>query len=398
MKTHSRKLFPVLLSRLPLAVVAAAALAGRPAIGATDFWVGGFGGNNWNNGANWFSGSPPNPADSLVFTNQTGAAETSSNDFVPGTEFDGITFGSSAPGSPFVLDGNSILLSGQADAITIGITNGTALTETVSNDIILDWGDYTFNGGPGTLAMDGTITPDTGGAACFGSGVTSASLTTDASGLISGLGGAGLMINSSGGVSVLATVSGGNIVGYTFPASAQIASGTVPTNGISGTNIDLTATATATYTFPASPDAVLYDGSIEVDNSASKTTISWGSASHSTNLVIGIPGNIGAIYTPNTTTTQGITVGQGNGSYLTAGPMSGAAVPGEVIFAINGSNTKNEAENDANIVDNASGGHVTVVKTGTGSMYFDVTNGYSGGTYVDQGYLQINTATGLAAC
>lgn len=390
MKTHFPK---ISCAQLLLAAVAIGMLATRPATAGTDYWLGGNSSGNWSSGANWLSGNAPVPYDALIFTNMSGGNNTPNDDFANGTPFDGIIFTNST--GTYSLSGNSILLSGQTNGVNIGITNATSLLETVGNNLSLDWGYYIFGAG-GTLALNGTLVPNTGAVAYFGSGVTSSSLTVDSSGIISGLGGSGLIMGSSGGVGSLVTLSGNSIVAYTFPGS-QIASGVIPTNGITGTNIDLTAQGATTYTFPMAANSNLYIGSIESDNTVTNTVLAWGSATTHTNVIIGVPSNIGVIYTPSVPPAQRLTIGSGNGSYLTAGPMSGPATPGEVIFGINGTNTSNDAENNANVIDNASGGHVSVVKVGTGSMYFANTNGYSGGTYVDQGYLQINSSTGLGS-
>ncbi|HEU5396013.1 MAG TPA: autotransporter-associated beta strand repeat-containing protein, partial [Verrucomicrobiae bacterium] len=379
-----------------LAAVLAGALAQPARAGnGIDTWSGGSGtSSNWSDPANWNPANstnvPPLAGDLLVFSGSSRPAPN--NDYAPGTAFDGISLNTSVP---FVLGGNSVLLSGNFLAVSNGIVNNSGFFQTVNLNVNLDWGYHLFTSPAGTLALDGSITPGTGSVAYFGpNNVNSTALAVDRSGLISGLNSDAFIVNSAGGVAGLATLdaTGTNIVQYLFSASAQFGSGTLPTDGVNGTNIETTANTTTTYTFPGSPDGNLYVNAIQVDAAAAATTLAWGSASTHTNLVLGTVNGIGAIYTPNTTTAGRLVIGSGNGSFLTAGPMTGNPVPGQIIFAINGSNTSNEAENNANTIDNASGGAVTVVKAGTGSMYFNQTNNYSGGTYIAQGYLQGNTA------
>jgi len=406
---------------LPLTIATIYYLASlSPVLAATDIWTGGGGASpndNWNNSANWLSGRAPLAADSLVFTNLSTAAETANNDYTAGTEFDGITFGGSAVDrNPLTLYGNGILLSGASNNITtLGITNTTTLAEAVSNSLTLDWGCYTLYSPAGSLNLNSNMTANLGGVADFGSAnVKSSSFTNDGTGLIAGLGGAGLFGNTGtgGGFISLATISSGTIVAYTYSGGAIVAAaGHIgATTQTSATNIEITAITASTNGWIGGSSTVYGTAATYINtilltnNTTTKVQISAtnGAASSvgvnggtlvlgSTNAGTGM--YVGGIYLPAAQNGQAVTIGGGNTSWITAGPMTGSAVPGEIILGIGGTNTSNEAELNSVILDNKSGGKVTVVKAGTGSMYFAQTNGYSGGTYVDQGYVQINNGT-----
>jgi fibronectin-binding autotransporter adhesin len=411
MKTRFAKMIPVLANRAALFAAVAGVLAVNSAMANPDYWNDSSG--NWNVGGNWLSTVAPNPYDTLYFINQSGGAYTPSDNFANGTPFDGIIFSNST--SAFTLGGNSILISGQTNGLNanIGITNTTSQAETVNNNLTLDWGYYTFYSPAGSVALGGTITPNLGGVADFGSsGVTSSSYTVDGTGLIQGLGGAGLVgntglgANSGGGFSALATVSGGNIVAYTYPAAAVIAAAG-PIGGTSPTVVSNLEISASTGNFSlAGGTANSYTGT----NATYVSTIvsSYTSTTKTTTLLIpsgnGVlvlgtnEGNmyVGGIYAPGTQTAQLITIGGGGGCVLTCGPMiAGNPIPGEIIIGINGNNTGNEGEINAAIKDNLGGGAVSVVYTGGGSEYINVNGSYTGGTYMDKGRVQCNQTNAL---
>jgi autotransporter-associated beta strand protein len=460
----------------------------------TDVWTGlSATSGNWNDVANWQGGpgqnAPPAPYDTLDFTGSTSLNAT--NNYAGGTSFDGIIF--DASGSAFTLYGNTVLLSGNTNGNIIGVANSNGFTQTINLNLNLDWGYHTINTAGG-LNLNGALTANQGGVVDFGSGtVSSTSLTLDPTGLIAGLGGAGLVGNTSlgggtaafgtapGGFTGLATISGGSITAYTYSASQQIAAsasgvpigaddvtalttgfanaavvtsvvvanpagiqmgapftGTgvpngVTVNSISGStigltsftstaastnnyafatiasetpaNLELTATTAVNYAFAGGTSTVFgsnntYINTILLANNTTAKVV-LGNANGGT-MVLGSTNAgtgmyVGGIYLPNASTAQGITMGDGATCWFTCGPMSGNPVPGEIIIAINGANTSNEGEWNGVIKDNLSGGKVTVVYTGGGSMYINTTNAYSGGTYMIKGRVQCNTATALGS-
>jgi autotransporter-associated beta strand protein len=367
------------------ALVGAAGFAtGAP---ATDSWTGSSGAN-WSSPGNWTGGNaPPQPGDSLIFGNVGG---TLNNDLTAGSAIDGITF--SGPGA-FTLNGNTILLSDTNNANDIGVLNESGLAQTLGLNVGLDWGFYEFYSISGSVGLNGTLTLNPGAVAYFGPGVTSTSLTTDSSGLIAGLGGAGLNWNGTAPTG-FATISGGSLGAYTTSPGNVLASGaTIPSNPAN--NIELSATGAAgSYTLAGGSGStfvstILVDQTGGANNSDFTTTVTdAGTLVLGTNNAGSGP-YIGGICVPNSQGTNHATFSLSGGN-LTAGPMSGTATPGTIVFAVNGANPNNQASVSSTIANNGSGGAVTVIKTGTGTMNFatTTTSSYTGGVYVDQGQLQ----------
>ncbi len=89
---------------------------------ASQTWTGAGQDNFWGTGANWLGGATPSPGDLLLFGGTIRNGST--NNFVSGTSFGGITF--NEPSGPFVLGGNPVSLSAN-------ITNNQVVTvETIS--------------------------------------------------------------------------------------------------------------------------------------------------------------------------------------------------------------------------------------------------------------------------
>lgn len=108
---------------------------------AVKFWDGGGADANWRTAANWDADAMPLVGDSLVFT---GAVRTAAaNNFGITTNFTGITFGSNA--SAFTLSGNQVRLTG-------GITNETALLQTITLSIT-NTAAININAGTGGITL-----------------------------------------------------------------------------------------------------------------------------------------------------------------------------------------------------------------------------------------------------
>ncbi len=400
-----------------LALSLAVAVLTRPAAAATDTWTdnGGSGDDNWATGTNWSDGAnaAPSPYDSLLFTGANGL--TNNNNFTAGTAFDGITFNSGA--SAFTLGGNGVLLSGQVnnptDAISPGIVNSSANNQTISLPITLDWGTYQIgNTTTGALAINSTLTANTGGIVEFGGAgagaVTSTSLTTDASGLISGLGGIGLIENTttSNALAVLplATLSGTSIVSLPSGSYVTMTTGAeISAVANADSNVLLNPGATGvTYTANDTGNAGVTLVNTVVQESGTETIVITGT------MVVGAgsANAAGGFYETEPTAAanavmliSGSTVADANPSgWLTSGTTSSG---GTIVFGINSTpgNASNEINENAPIINNPQGGAVTVIKTGPGSMNFHLVgtndSNYSGGTYVEQGLLQANATSVL---
>src|SRR2546421_9391080 len=92
---------------------------------ATDTWIGGGADANWNTLGNWNAvtgNAPPQANDSLVFDGT--ANLTTSNNIAANTQFNGITFNSTA--GAFTLGGNAVTLGGDIN------DNNTTLTEKIT--------------------------------------------------------------------------------------------------------------------------------------------------------------------------------------------------------------------------------------------------------------------------
>jgi autotransporter-associated beta strand protein len=140
------------LAAAGLVAVAAALLAPAPALADTKTWTGLSGtDSNWLSGNNWNGGNPPSSGDDLVFPGGAPRADTSFNNFFPGTSFNSITF--SGSGAGYTINGNRITLAG-------GITSSSsgAHSDTLNLNLSLS-ADQTFavtNGGV-TLELGGVI-------------------------------------------------------------------------------------------------------------------------------------------------------------------------------------------------------------------------------------------------
>lgn len=92
-----------------------------------------------------------------------------------------------------------------------------------------------------------------------------------------------------------------------------------------------------------------------------------------------------------------------NPSVATAATISGGVLTaggtgaGELIFMVESNLVANTLTVSSAINDNGGGGAVTVVKTGTDTLAFTGTNGYTGGTIINQGRLTISQDASLGA-
>ncbi len=354
--------------------------AAHVAFAASDTWSSSPSGVNWNS-ADWTGGNaPPQAGDALVFGSSS--QTTLNNNFSAGTAFGGLYF---TGVNAFILNGNSVLLSGPASN-TVGVLNTSGQTQTFGTlPLSLDWGYHTFTTtSGGSVALNGGLTANTGGVAYFDANNTSSSLVNDSSGLISGLGGAGLIYSGTGSnFTGLATMSGTAIGTYSGWPSVVASPGVVgATTAAAAVNIEITGTGAGNNTF-ANGSGITYANTIFLAN-ATNGPVVVGSTAGAQTLDLGAVSGVGGIYVPNGLNTAALTIGSGAQTILTAGPETGPATPGTIVFGINGTATNNVATMNSTIKDNLSGGTVTVVKTGTGVMTSGatLTNTYSGGTYV----------------
>src|ERR1035437_5545638 len=354
------------------ALILSCALLGATqlASAASDIWIGGGADANWSTSGNWdpSGNAPPLAGDSLSFGVAGSSGPILNNTLTPGTAFSGLTF--SSGGSVFTLNGNGILLSGSMSN-NIGIANLSGLAQVIGTmPLTVDWGYFTFSSSsPGTVALNGGMTLNAGGVALFDANVTSsapAPLVNDPSGLISGLGGAGLTYSGAArAYPGLAPIGGTAIAAYSGWPSVIAAPGAIGANSAAGAqNIELTANAAGNYPF-ANNSNITYANTIFL-STASGGPLVLGNTAGAQTLDLGAVSGIGGIYVPAGVTAQAVTIGSGAQTILTAGPETGGAMPGTIVFAINGTSSANQASMNSTIKDNLSGGAVSVVKTGTG--------------------------------
>ena len=219
--------------------------------------------------------------------------------------------------------------------------------------------------------------------------------------MISGLGGAGLTYGggNSAPFTGLATISGGTIGTLSSFGSVVSAPGAIGTStAASAQNIELTATSAGNYTLANSPNDTFIN-TVYI-NSALTGIMVVGSTAGAQRLDMGAVSGTGGFYVLPQATGQVLTIGSGSSTIMTAGPETGSATPGVIVFYINGTDVSstNAAEINCSIADNGSGGPVSLVKTGPGSMFFNgslttfASNTFSGGVYVDQGQFQAGNA------
>src|ERR1700722_3324185 len=274
---------------------------------ATDTWSSSPGSANWN-AANWTGGNnPPVAGDTLAFASSS--TPTLNNNFTAGTAFNGIYF---TGVNAFILNGSGVLLSGGVSN-NVGVLNTSGQAQTFGTlPLSLDWGYYTFTTtSGGSVALNSGLTPNTGGVAYFDANNTSSSLVNDGSGLISGLGGAGLTYSGTGSnFTGLATMSGTAVGPYSsWPSVVPSAGAIGATTPGAAVNIELTATAAGSYTF-ANGTGITYANTIFLAN-ASTAALAVGSTAGAQTLDLGAVSGIGGVYVPAGTTANALTLGSG---------------------------------------------------------------------------------------
>jgi uncharacterized repeat protein (TIGR03803 family) len=181
----------------------------------TDQWTGANSAadNNWSDGANWSTGSSPNPGQTAVFTNNasvqsfTSTVDTAFTNAVAGLSIDGTWGGTVTVNSPLAVSGNLTMASG-----TFGGSGAVSIGGAASQ-----WTGGTIDLGSGGFTNTGTITADTtgGNLALSGAGTLTStgtisqagknSLVLENSAVLSNTPGATFDLTDNGGI----TQSGG---------------------------------------------------------------------------------------------------------------------------------------------------------------------------------------------
>jgi fibronectin-binding autotransporter adhesin len=346
--------------------------AGR-AVAAADTWTGGGSPDgNWQNANNW-GGVAPLPLDFLFFD---GATQTSAtNNFAAGTMFGTITFNSTA--DPFTLYGNSIALTtftNGIDASTVlpvsgNITNMSFNTETVNLPITLSAGRHGIATlGGGQLNLNGPISRSTGATVVFSPSAGNINVAGgfDTNGLNNILGAWATIGNDWATLDATS-----NIVAYADYTT--VASGLIPSG--STINLKYVSDTANIYTSPTGSTI----NSLITEQSASR------SLTITNQLRLGAKGGI-------------YRDGAGTGVMTVTGGSIVADGGGEITFSDNPFNAT--GNNNLNIVSVISNDTANVVSVNTmGYVQFGASSGtvntYSGGTYINQGRVQVSPLVGF---
>jgi fibronectin-binding autotransporter adhesin len=396
-------------------------LSARNVRAQSDVWSGSAGGGQWGTSGNWNNGIPVN-GDTLFFD----GTNTSSNDNISSLSLNGgINFNSTA--SAFSLTpsgGTGLLLSGQVDGTVasannygmgLAIQDNASLTESESLNLSLDWGTYTIgDSAGGTLALNGTLTANLGAVAYLngnGGALSSTSMTLNSADLITSLGGAAMLYSNTATTNGLCFTNLATInttshtlaaYNYSTDSHAVILSAAAAIANNANSNIEFTNTSQTNFT--------LGSATTNVNTIFTNTTTAGGgtttglveiSIGASQTLVVGAGDNSGGFYLAaggsNTGNKNLLTVDSGGtAADLTAGTGLTTSGTATLIFAVNGSGTGNQLAENANVTNNNTQSQnqpVAVIKTGSGGMFFNTSNTYSGGTYLEEGYIQANTIT-----
>jgi len=398
-----------------LATVALLSFTSQPVSAATDTWTGATD-FKWAD-ANWTGGnSPPADGDSLLFAGSGTGTLIDNMDTIPLNPLTvyGVNFGQGG----YTVNPNtteSLFLSGQSFGTNTGIANnglsGSGAVA-VNLSLNLDWGFYTFSDGGGDgLTLGGTITlnsggvintavPNAGGVAYFDSTAPGIAYNPalDASGLILGMGGAGLIFNSTGAIPLtptgLATISSGSVVPYA--AFNSFSSGVIPT-GLTSANNNILLNASGATAFTAASGVSLNTITANQTGNAGGTATT--TLTITGTVTLGVTSGIGGIYALDGTggaeaNLFAVATNGGTGANLTAGsPGVGGSIVIGATDTTPASFAPNAIAEAAIIADNGSG-PVSVVKVGSSSVALSGTNTFSGGLYIDQGQVQAGTSFG----
>ena len=275
-----------------------------------------------------------------------------------------------------------------------GIINSSANDQSVSLPLTLASGKHYFtNADPsvnyGKLTLSGTITRQAHSTAAFivGSNPIATTLVNDSTGIIGGWATTGVPV----GTTVTNTVSGsswasrnasGNIVPFTAFSQTFSNTDTFPVGVTSSSNVNFTGGLTATNAtngvhVPAgtSMNTML----ISDPDTTLSTLILDGSLTFS---------NGGGIYRSENAVARHLLTG-GTITAGTSGPADlYVRVRSAPAIASAPAGPPEALDLDSNIIDNAGGGPVTLIKSGYGVVRLHGNNNYSGGTYVNEGQLR----------
>jgi autotransporter-associated beta strand protein len=334
-------------SRLENSALAGPGSITPDAITATFIWDGGGADNNVTTAQNWVGDTLPGANSDIIWA---GTTRLNVNVDVGG------------PANSYTFDNTAgaFVLSGVAFSIANGITNNSTATQTINNAITLTLAQ-TWSAASGNLVFGGNIA-NGGFLLTIGGGAN-----TSASGIISGTG--GLTKSGTGRL----TLTGAN----TYTGTTTVSAGVLNLQNATGLG---TIAGGTTVTSGA---ALQLQGGIAVGNEA--LTLN-GTGITSDGALRNISGNNSwaGLITINSTTR----INSDSGT-LTLDVASGNAITGsndDLQFGGAGNITIND------VIATGTG---TLTKDGTGILFLNAANTYTGATTVSAGILNVQNATGL---
>jgi fibronectin-binding autotransporter adhesin len=314
---------------------------------ATYTWDGGGANNNVTTAQNWVGDVLPGANSDIIWAGTTRLAVN-------------VDVGGPARTWTFDNTAGAFVISGAAFTLSDGITNNSAATQTINNDITLTLGQ-TWNAASGNLVFGGNIA-NGGFLLTIGGGSN-----TSASGIIGGTGG----LTKSGAGTL--TLSGAN----SFTGATTVSAGVLNIRNATGVG------TTAAGTTVASGAALQLQGGIAVGN---ETLSLNGTGISNDGALRNISGNNSWAGTITINSTTRINSDSGT---LTLDVASGNAITGS------NDNLQFGGAGNVTVNDVIATGTGTLTKDGTGTLTLNAANTYTGATTVSAGVLNLQNATGL---
>lgn len=336
---------------------------------------------DWENPGNW-GGLLPEAGDWLAFG--TGLQVETTNDFPVGAAFDNIAFNSTAP--TFMLNGNGLVLGGVSQSANGTFSGGTVVVNSVNNQTVnlpvaLSTGAHVIEtgGGAGQLTLN-SLSRNQGALSQFnlsGGSVNTSFLNVN--GIIGGwavVSTAASLVNNNGGAGSVnwASMNGGTVEALGSYTAITGNGASIPIE--TGNNVNITSDGGSAETLSAS--GITDMNTLYFSASADNLQLNIGSGQ---TLRLGGEGGI------LENSPRYATIGSGSSGILTAG--GGNNAPGEMSLYNFSYYSGGGMVINATIADNGTGYPVTV--NTLGSVNLNYANTYSGGTYINEGELYLQS-------
>ncbi len=352
------KLKPYSTTRSIITVLATALVVAHSAQAAVEAWAGSAGSVDWTTAANWTgTHTPPISGDSLTFGANASSSNTLTDTLTTGAfNLTGITYNSGAPA--YVMTGNAFKLTGS-------ITNNSAVTQSINNDIVT--GD--FRTAAGAVILNGNVSGASSVRSYGSSTLTLAGLNNSYSN--------GTELQNTSTFIISGKITGGSTI-YTNSATLQLQANAG--NTVSGTaaivNSGIQFQAGATLQLRSDDNVTITTGAFA----------NFGGVTINVDQVTGSGSNKAITLTP----AGGIAVGT---STMNVTGAHGYTLALGTI-ATSGTWTINTTTANATI-GSISGS--AIVKSGTGAVTLTGSSSYTGTTTVSGGTLVINGSISTGA-